>query len=95
VDATRVPPIAQNNDDLIEIVPRRGIRVVPLTVADMREVYDLLRWLESQAAHALVVRATAREGAPWHRHGVQARAGRQRHRAARGFASKARSCPLL
>ena len=44
------------NEGLIAIVPRRGVRVVTLTVDDMREVYDLLRWLESQAAHALASR---------------------------------------
>jgi DNA-binding GntR family transcriptional regulator len=44
------------NEGLITIVPRRGVRVVPLTVEDMREVYELLRWLESQAAHALACR---------------------------------------
>jgi DNA-binding GntR family transcriptional regulator len=41
---------------LIAIVPRRGIRIVPLTVDDMREVYELLEWLESQAAYALAQR---------------------------------------
>lgn len=41
---------------LIAIVPRRGVRIVPLTVEDMREVYELLEWLESQAAHALAQR---------------------------------------
>jgi DNA-binding GntR family transcriptional regulator len=41
---------------LIAIVPRRGIRIVPLTVEDMREVYELLEWLEAQAAHALAQR---------------------------------------
>jgi len=44
------------NDGLVAIVPRRGVRVLPLTVADMREVHDLLTWLESQAAHALANR---------------------------------------
>lgn len=44
------------NEGLVQIVPRRGIRIVPLTVADMREVYELLEWLESQAAHALSLR---------------------------------------
>ena len=43
-------------EGLVAIVPRRGIRVVPLTVADMREVHDLLTWLESQAAFALAAR---------------------------------------
>ena len=41
---------------LITLVPRRGIRIVPLTVEDMREVYELLEWLESQAAYALAQR---------------------------------------
>ena len=45
------------NEGLIAIVPRRGIRVVPLTVEDIREVHDLLQWLESQAAYALALRA--------------------------------------
>lgn len=42
---------------LITIVPRRGVRVEPLTVEDMREVYELLEWLESQAASALAQRS--------------------------------------
>ena len=42
---------------LIALVPRRGIRIVPLTVEDMREVYELLEWLESQAAYALAQRS--------------------------------------
>jgi DNA-binding GntR family transcriptional regulator len=44
------------NEGLIAIVPRRGIRVVPLTVEDIREVHDIMQWLESQAAHALAMR---------------------------------------
>lgn len=45
------------NEGLIEIVPRRGIRVVPLTIEDIREVHDLMQWLESQAVSALAARA--------------------------------------
>ena len=45
------------NEGLIAIVPRRGIRVLPLTVEDIREVHDIMTWLESQAAHALASRA--------------------------------------
>lgn len=45
------------NEGLIAIVPRRGIRIVPLTVEDIREVHDIMQWLESQAAHALASRA--------------------------------------
>lgn len=35
---------------LVEIVPRRGIRIVPLTIADMEEIYDILTELEPLAA---------------------------------------------
>ena len=45
------------NESLIAIVPRRGIRIVPLTVEDIREVHDIMQWLESQAAYALASRA--------------------------------------
>jgi DNA-binding GntR family transcriptional regulator len=48
--------IALQNEGLVAIVPRRGIRIVPLTVADMREVYQVLDWLESQAAATLARR---------------------------------------
>jgi DNA-binding GntR family transcriptional regulator len=44
------------NEGLITIVPRRGVRIVPLTVEDIREVHDIMQWLESQAAHALATR---------------------------------------
>ncbi|MFO1312789.1 MAG: GntR family transcriptional regulator [Burkholderiales bacterium] len=44
------------NEGLIDIVPRRGIRIVPLTVEDIREIHDIMQWLESQAAHALAMR---------------------------------------
>ena len=48
--------VALQNDGLVSIVPRRGVRIEPLTVADMHEVHDLLQWLESQAVHALASR---------------------------------------
>lgn len=44
------------NEGLVVIVPRRGVRIVPLTVEDMREVHDLMQWLESQAAFSLASR---------------------------------------
>jgi DNA-binding GntR family transcriptional regulator len=43
-------------EGLVTIVPRRGVRVVPLTVADIGEVHDIMQWLESQAAYALAMR---------------------------------------
>lgn len=48
--------VALQNEGLVAIVPRRGIRIVPLTVADMREVYQVLDWLESHAAATLALR---------------------------------------
>ena len=44
------------NEGLIAIVPRRGIRIVPLTVEDIREVHDIMQWLEAQAVYALAMR---------------------------------------
>jgi len=35
---------------LLEIQPRRGIRVLPVTIADMEEIYDILTELEPLAA---------------------------------------------
>jgi DNA-binding GntR family transcriptional regulator len=35
---------------LVEIIPRRGIRIVPLTISDMEEIYDILTELEPLAA---------------------------------------------
>jgi DNA-binding GntR family transcriptional regulator len=44
------------NEGLVALVPRRGVRIVPLTVQDMKEVYDILQSLESQAASTLAAR---------------------------------------
>jgi len=52
----REASVQLQNEGLIEIVPRRGIRVVPLTVADIREIHDLMQWLESQAVSTLAAR---------------------------------------
>ena len=35
---------------LLEVRPRKGVRIVPVSAADMREVYDVLTALESLAA---------------------------------------------
>ena len=37
-------------EGLVEVVPRRGMRVVPLSPADMQEIYEVLTALESEAA---------------------------------------------
>jgi len=44
------------NEGLVEIVPRHGIRVLPVSPSDMREIYEILTSLESTAAE-LVAKA--------------------------------------
>jgi DNA-binding GntR family transcriptional regulator len=52
-------------DGLIEIVPRHGMRVAALSPADMREIYQVLGSLEPTAVELLAARApTRRELAP-------------------------------
>lgn len=41
--------ILLENEGLIEVLPRRGMRVVPLSQTDMREIYQVLTALESTA----------------------------------------------
>jgi DNA-binding GntR family transcriptional regulator len=38
------------NEGLVEIVPRHGVRVMPVSVKDMKEIYEILTALESMAA---------------------------------------------
>lgn len=44
------------NEGLVEIIPRRGMRVVPLSVRDMEEIYQILTALEAMAAEILARR---------------------------------------
>lgn len=48
-------------EGLIEIVPRRGARVLPLVADDMREIYQLLISLESDAAFELATHGLTKE----------------------------------
>ena len=41
------------NEGLVEIIPRHGVRIIPMSVADMKEIYQVLVSLESTAAAAL------------------------------------------
>ncbi|MGI9524342.1 MAG: GntR family transcriptional regulator [Hyphomicrobiaceae bacterium] len=41
-------------DGLIELRQRRGMRVLPISVQEMRDIYDLLQMLEPECAAALV-----------------------------------------
>lgn len=48
--------IQLQTEGLIEIVPRRGMRVVPLSPGDMREIYQVLTALETMAVELLTRR---------------------------------------
>lgn len=48
--------IRLENERLIELIPRRGMRVVPLVPSDMREIYQVLTSLEASAIEALTRR---------------------------------------
>ncbi len=53
------------NEGLVEVVPRHGIRVLPVSPADMREIYEILTSLESMAAELVAkARPSAAELAP-------------------------------
>jgi DNA-binding GntR family transcriptional regulator len=43
-------------EGLLEIIPRRGVRVLPVSPDDMREIYELLYSLESTAAELIAKR---------------------------------------
>lgn len=47
-------------EGLVEAIPRRGIRVTPVTVRDMREINEVLSCLEVQAAERLAARRLAK-----------------------------------
>jgi DNA-binding GntR family transcriptional regulator len=44
------------NEGLVEVVPRHGMRVLPVSPTDMREIYVVLTALESAAAETLALR---------------------------------------
>lgn len=48
--------IRLEKDGLIELTPRHGMRVLPLSAEDMRDIYDALTCLESTAAEMLARR---------------------------------------
>ena len=41
------------NEGLVEVIPRRGMRVLPVSPNDMREIYEILTALEGMAAELL------------------------------------------
>ena len=44
------------NDGLVEVIPRHGMRVLPVSPVDMREIYEILTALECMAAELLARR---------------------------------------
>ena len=48
--------IRLEREGLIEILPRRGMRVVPISPDDMHDIYEVLTCLEAQAAERLAER---------------------------------------
>ncbi len=53
------------NEGLVEVVPRHGMRVLPVSASDMREIYQILTSLESMAAELVAQsRPTTAELAP-------------------------------
>ena len=48
--------IRLEKEGLVEIIPRRGMRVVPISTEDMREIYEVITCLEAKAAERLAGR---------------------------------------
>ena len=51
--------IRLEREGLVEILPRRGMRVLPISPDDMREIYEVLTVLEARAAARLAERRPA------------------------------------
>jgi len=49
------------DEGLIEQIPRRGMRVLPLSAVDVREIYELIGYLEAGAADTLARRKPGRQ----------------------------------
>ena len=52
--------IRLEREGLVEIVPRRGMRVIPISPDDMREIYEVITCLEARAAERLAERKPTR-----------------------------------
>lgn len=48
-------------EGLVELIPRRGFRVVPVVAEDMKEIYEVLTALESMASELLARRGVSDE----------------------------------
>jgi DNA-binding GntR family transcriptional regulator len=45
-----------HNEGLVEVIPRHGMRVLPVSATDMQEIYQILTALECMAAELLAAR---------------------------------------
>ncbi len=65
LDMSRTPVhealIRLQNEGLVEMIPRRGMRVLPLSPADMREIYEVFTLVEPEAAYLLAKKRPNRE----------------------------------
>ncbi|MGB3287662.1 MAG: GntR family transcriptional regulator [Burkholderiaceae bacterium] len=48
--------ICLQNEGLVEVIPRRGMRVLPVSAEDMREIYEVLTALECAAVEMVALR---------------------------------------
>lgn len=53
--------IRLQDEGLVEVVPRRGMRVLPLSPTDMQEIYEVLTCIEVEAAALLAKRRPSRK----------------------------------
>jgi DNA-binding GntR family transcriptional regulator len=49
------------NEGLVEVIPRHGMRVLPVSPTDMKEIYEILTALECMAAELLAKRRPSEE----------------------------------
>lgn len=57
----REAAIILEGQGLVEVRPRRGIRILPISPKDMEEIYSILTELESLAAHDLAVKGLSED----------------------------------
>ncbi len=53
--------IRLENEGLLELIPRRGMRIVPLDTQDMQEIYSVLAALECEAVELLALQSPSKE----------------------------------
>jgi DNA-binding GntR family transcriptional regulator len=65
LDMSRTPVrealIRLQNEGLIKVLPRRGMRVLPLRLSDMREIYEVLNAIECEAVSIIAKRKPTRD----------------------------------